>query len=288
MTEEQLAAGVPGNILPEKTDTGAGLTVDDKAVAATNNNLETDYMEVHHHPELPHKGEKKNFKEYFLEFVMIFLAVTMGFIAENIRERLSDNEKEKYYIESLIKNLKDDTATIKTVIDANIAQIKGIDSLQAVTKNNVSDIKVQDSLFYYTTMYLLYDNDFKNNDITLVQLRNAGGYRVIKNNAVLDSIAVYETSLSNMQSQFKFVENDLVKTRDIALEIFDMSLGRKFATPTQNIPVLTTSDKEKISTFYNKCWLTVVGLRGYTNMLTAHKKYLTSFIGFLQKEYNMD
>jgi hypothetical protein len=28
-------------------------------------------MEVHHHP----KVEKKNFKEYFLEFIMIFLAV---------------------------------------------------------------------------------------------------------------------------------------------------------------------------------------------------------------------
>jgi len=31
-------------------------------------------MEVHHHPHV----EKKNFKEYFLEFLMIFLAVTMG------------------------------------------------------------------------------------------------------------------------------------------------------------------------------------------------------------------
>ena len=32
-------------------------------------------MEVHHHPNV----EKKNFKEYFLEFLMIFLAVTLGF-----------------------------------------------------------------------------------------------------------------------------------------------------------------------------------------------------------------
>ena len=39
-------------------------------------------MEVHHHPHVA----KKNFKEYFLEFLMIFLAVTPGFVAENIRE----------------------------------------------------------------------------------------------------------------------------------------------------------------------------------------------------------
>jgi len=36
-------------------------------------------MEVHRHPDV----EKKRFKEYFLEFLMIFLAVTLGFFAEN-------------------------------------------------------------------------------------------------------------------------------------------------------------------------------------------------------------
>jgi len=43
-------------------------------------------MEVHHHPNV----EKKNFKEYFLEFLMIFLAVTMDFFAETIRESFTN------------------------------------------------------------------------------------------------------------------------------------------------------------------------------------------------------
>jgi hypothetical protein len=46
-------------------------------------------MEVHHHPQV----ERKSFNEYILEGLMIFLAVTMGFFAENIRENISDNEK---------------------------------------------------------------------------------------------------------------------------------------------------------------------------------------------------
>src|ERR1035437_7504609 len=45
-------------------------------------------MEVYHHPDLHHR--KKHWKEYFLEFLMIFLAVTMGFFAENLREYISD------------------------------------------------------------------------------------------------------------------------------------------------------------------------------------------------------
>ena len=52
------------------------------ALTTDNSKQQTETMEVHHHPNV----EKKNFKEYFLEFLMIFLAVTLGFFAENIRE----------------------------------------------------------------------------------------------------------------------------------------------------------------------------------------------------------
>jgi hypothetical protein len=55
-------------------------------------------MEVHHHPDLHHKPRK--WKEYFLEFLMIFLAVTMGFFAESFRENIVNKEREKKYIES--------------------------------------------------------------------------------------------------------------------------------------------------------------------------------------------
>ena len=50
-------------------------------------------MEVHHHPDLSHK--KKHVKEYFLEFLMIFVAVTLGFFAESLRENMTKKEKEK-------------------------------------------------------------------------------------------------------------------------------------------------------------------------------------------------
>jgi hypothetical protein len=48
-------------------------------------------MEVHHHPEV----EKKGFKEYILEGLMIFIAVMMGFFAESIRENITNKEHVK-------------------------------------------------------------------------------------------------------------------------------------------------------------------------------------------------
>ena len=40
---------------------------------------------------------------------MIFLAVTLGFFAESIRENIADNSKEKEYISAMIEDAKTDT-----------------------------------------------------------------------------------------------------------------------------------------------------------------------------------
>ena len=82
-------------------------------------------MEVHHHP----KVEKKKLKEYFFEFVMIFLAVTMGFFAEGIRENIINNEHAKLLTEQLVKDLKTDTTNLQRIIGFDLNYQKTIDTL---------------------------------------------------------------------------------------------------------------------------------------------------------------
>ena len=82
-------------------------------------------MDVHHHPHV----EKKSFKEYILEGLMIFLAVSMGFVAENIREYFADKEKEKQNIENIVKCLSTDTTELKKILALNINQLNYVDSL---------------------------------------------------------------------------------------------------------------------------------------------------------------
>ena len=68
-------------ITPTTTDTDA-----------INPNQETENMEVHHHA---HHGGKKNWKSYFWEFLMLFLAVFCGFLAEYQLEHIFEREREK-------------------------------------------------------------------------------------------------------------------------------------------------------------------------------------------------
>src|SRR3569833_2429058 len=65
-------------------------------------------MEVHHHPEI----EKKGFKEYLLEGLMIFVAVMMGFIAESVRENITNGEHAKKLTVQLVRDLQNDTTIL--------------------------------------------------------------------------------------------------------------------------------------------------------------------------------
>src|ERR1700750_210334 len=90
-------------------------------------NQDTENMEVHHHPDLHHK--RKDFKEYFLEFLMIFLAVTMGFFAESYREHLKDQRQEKEFIVSLKEDIISDTIQLNVALSLGKLQYEKLDSL---------------------------------------------------------------------------------------------------------------------------------------------------------------
>jgi hypothetical protein len=106
---------------------------------------QTENMEVHHHP----KVEKKKFKEYFLEFIMIFLAVTLGFIAENIREDITQHQRAKTFGASMIEDLKADTAQIIKYSKYYTAAANNIDTFMYwVSENDLKNIP-SGKLYWY-------------------------------------------------------------------------------------------------------------------------------------------
>jgi len=94
-------------------------------------------MEVHHHPHV----EKKNFKEYLLEGLMIFLAVTMGFFAESLREHINDNEKREQYIQSLTEDIQSDTTRINNVIMFDDGKISALNSMYQCYDTVIGNLK---------------------------------------------------------------------------------------------------------------------------------------------------
>ncbi len=56
---------------------------------------QTETMEVHHHP---HIHSEKKWKEYLFQFLMLFLAVFCGFLAEYQLEHVIENNREKQFM----------------------------------------------------------------------------------------------------------------------------------------------------------------------------------------------
>ena len=105
-------------------------------------NQETENMEVHHHGHHhEHHEGKRSRKSYFWEFLMLFLAVFCGSLAEYGLEHKIENDREKAFIETMISDLKEDT----TLLGESIIQFKQkgieIDSLTILL--NSSNIKDQ-------------------------------------------------------------------------------------------------------------------------------------------------
>ncbi len=95
-------------------------------------------MEVHKHPH--HVTHKKKWGEYLLEFFMLFLAVFLGFVAENIRENIGNREIEEKNIESFAKNLQANQSTFE--------QMQSSGTLRLINHPNVLD-----SILKYETSY---------------------------------------------------------------------------------------------------------------------------------------
>jgi len=155
---------------------------------------ERENMEVHHHPDLHHKLKK--WKEYFLEFLMIFLAVTLGFFAESLREKIVNNEKELRYIKSMVEDIKKDTAELSVKLQRQNYMVTKIDSALSIPVAKLADINVQDTFFHHFFFVYAWEDKFFQNDNTFTQLRN-GGFNVIRRQEIIDSISLFNSFCAN-------------------------------------------------------------------------------------------
>ncbi|HWD89877.1 MAG TPA: hypothetical protein VG367_17215 [Mucilaginibacter sp.] len=157
-------------------------------------------MEVHHHPQLHH--DKKPWKEYLLEGLMIFLAVTMGFFAETTRESISENSQGKELARSLYQEVYADSVNMQYRLSLRQEKDESINYFRRYVKDS-SLVNLSPRFYpsYFWTFAVTSIIQFTPNDGILNQLRNSGSLRYFKSIGLQNSISKLNVVVLNLRNR---------------------------------------------------------------------------------------
>src|SRR5204863_3390968 len=134
-------------------------------------------MEVHAHTHT----ERKKWTHYLWEFIMLFLAVFCGFLAENIREHSIERQREKEYAKAIYEEFLANSISFANKIKARSEKEKDCDYLWSYIKDSsLTDLPKAFYPAYTTVFYLINSYTFEPKDGVLSQLKSSGSLRYFK------------------------------------------------------------------------------------------------------------
>jgi len=245
-------------------------------------------MEVHAHTHT----ERKKWTHYLWEFLMLFLAVFCGFLAENIREHQIEQAREKQYILSLIADLKENDQVISHELNFQKTRIVMMDSMINML-NNPNQVRGHEGLLYYFARISPRLRTLTVNNRTFEQLKNSGNFRFIRKIETSNRIMAYYESIPLIRQieELYFGEFDHYKT--IASGIFDPAVfismetkNGEIARTDQNPPLQSYDPNliKQLSIF--AVYMNGSG-RGILRVAEELKRKGGIIMDYLQKEYHL-
>ncbi len=256
-----------------------------------NSQPSTNDMEVHHHG---HVHETKKWKEYIFQFLMLFLAVFSGFLAEYQLEQIIERHREKQFIGSLTTDIKADIVHLNQIIVNREKRQAQLDSLMILLNN--STLKESRNSIYFLAVQVSRRNPtlFTSNNGTMQQLKNSGGLRLIINRLIADSIAKYDVRSRNMET-FGEIENAAFEDyRNSAAKIFNaleiekmLDEDNNVSRPTNN-PALLAFTKNDLNEINFKIHRMKFNNRGSKRDAQRLLHQAEIFLAALKKEYKLN
>ena len=222
---------------------------------------------------------------------MLFLAVFCGFLAEYKLEHVIEHKREKQFIRSLVEDLSEDTITLAGLVTNLRENVARMDSLKFLLCSD--NVRNHGSQLYYLGRRASRGGWLALHDRTIQQMKNSGGFRLIRNEKVSKSILEYYNRLNFIQTLQTIDLSESEEYRKIAIGVFDplifdgqVSSSNQIIPPAGNPPLLTY-DKQTL--------LRMAGIVSYSknsrlalaNAEGEMKTAAVELIALLKKEYHL-
>ena len=247
-------------------------------------------MEVHHHA---HTSRKK-WTHYFWEFLMLFLAVFCGFLAENKREHIVEHKRAKVYATNLYQELQKDTAAIGYLIRWTDTLIHKFDTLSEIVQHQP---RVTNGKLYFFAAYTGWARYFSSESSTMEQLKNSGNLRIMTTEIAL-KISEYERRIKGLENDYSLFKIEYETMLGLRLKIFDGVTSVNLFTDYRNArfrdsafalePALVNNDPRLMKEFIG--WVKLEADFWESNIsqhLEPMKKTASEIIEMLKKEYHL-
>ena len=246
-------------------------------------------MEVHAHTHTP----RKKWTHYFWEFLMLFLAVTLGFFVENQREHYIEHQREKKYAAQLYNDLKFDTLVFS---DLSFSMNKGLKLYDSASLLFQKNVKFTDDEFVRLLRRLLKSYDPTNISTTFNQMKSSGSLRYIRNDELSAGLSnYYDNHIPRLQTYFDYIneklhtqiEPFLAKHFDLSVTHFYTDLEHELSLPA-NLRYYDRSEnsdlliKNYYKLYYNGIWFIC------NHPIKYSKNRATKLIDQLKKEYHLE
>jgi hypothetical protein len=246
-------------------------------------------MEVHAHT---HTARKK-WTHYFWEFLMLFLAVFCGFLAEYQLEHKIEKDREIQYMKTLVEDLTADTTNYNTTLTF----WKKTDSVIAVNRPFARPPFAGENIIkaYELAATLLNSDEFLYNDRTIEQLRGSGSFRLIRNDSISGHLIRYDSYIRNtLRSQEKFSQDILRNLLHIQNEIFDSEIIESYFInkSTGNfehlLKEISPSKNDLLFKYYNEVFLYKYIVHYIIISETRLKQQAIALIELIKRSYRLN
>lgn len=250
-------------------------------------------MEVHAHTH----SERKRLIHYLWEFLMLFLAVFCGFLAENLREHAIEHQRELQYAHTLYEDIKVDTLNITLVIEECNYATTRIDTFRTMVQTQEIN-SLPTGAWYYYGRFGTRSFNIAFQDATLEQLKSSGGLRYFKKQAVVNAIAHYDQERRRFQTELSlqnFTYNDIIKARNLVFNAyyldeimpFDISPGKIDSFKHKTMPLLSNKREDFIQ-YANLCQLRSYNNRSLIESAKWLRENAMNLLVVLRKEYHLE
>ena len=236
-------------------------------------------MEVHHHA---HTSGKKKWTHYFWEFLMLFLAVFCGFLAEYQLEHYIEKQRAGDFARSLHRDLTADT----TIFNANIERLntcsKKIDTLVGLL-SQTGQIQQNTSSIYNLSVYAFVLPESTPTESTLQQLLNSGALRYFKDYLLVDSIKIYNNTVQLFKKFSETAATLNIEFRKKQVQVIEISPVIEFLETSVLLNPGSMRDVTDLAFFKNRQLLTneLFLFKEYANWCSLKKFYLmNSFVRY--------